>query len=53
MQMDAVQGAQTKYSEPYFSYGERYFVQRNAEMRHLHEPSDFAQIKKNDIVPQL
>jgi hypothetical protein len=35
VKMDAVLGAQTKWSEMYYIYIERHFVQSNNEMRHL------------------
>ncbi len=31
-QLDAVQGAQAKWTETYYAYGEGDFVKRNAEM---------------------
>ncbi len=33
--MSAIQGAQTKYDEPYQLYGKDYFKQSNEEVRHL------------------
>jgi len=37
MKLDAVQGVQAQWTEPYETYGEGHFVQRNAEMRRFHE----------------